>query len=78
YANTAQDTLVHQYADFSDNTELYEFTLKDVIGINKKLLGRSRSDYLCIPCLAEYAEASEAQLWDMVHDFKEQGCELFA
>lgn len=61
----------------TDESEM-NFTLKDVIGINKKLLGRERGDmYLCIPCLAEFAECSEVRLWEMVHEFKEQGCELF-
>lgn len=58
-------------------THAYYFTKKDIIGLNKKLLGRNRSEYLCIPCLAEFAEASEVELWHMMHDFKEQGCELF-
>lgn len=57
--------------------EIIDFTLKDIIGINKKLLGRNRADYLCIPCLAEYTEYSEIELGHLVHDFKEQGCELF-
>ena len=70
----AEGACVWQAEDESD----MNFTLKDVIGINKKLLGRERGDmYLCIPCLAEFVECSEAMLWEMVHEFKEQGCELF-
>lgn len=59
------------------NTEVYDFSKKDIIGLNKKLLGRNRTDYLCVPCLAEYTESSEVELWHIMHDFKELGCELF-
>ena len=68
---------VYEASEPGYNGETINFTLKDIIGINKKLLGRNRSDYLCIPCLAEYTEYSEIELGHLVHDFKEQGCELF-
>ena len=55
----------------------YRFTHKEVVGLNKKLLGRGVSNYLCIPCLSEYTEYSVSELWNMMHEFKEQGCTLF-
>lgn len=61
-----------------DENGIIDFTVKDIIGINKKLLGRERGDmYLCVPCLAEFAECSEVRLGEMIHEFKEQGCTLF-
>lgn len=74
-----QPTYAVTYQAHDEDTDEYlDFKVKDVIGINKKLLGRCRTDFLCIPCLAEYLETSEAELWRMAHDFKEQGCELFS
>lgn len=55
-----------------------EFSQKDIVGLNKKLIGRTREEYLCIPCLAEFCECSERELWKKIHEFKEQGCELFS
>lgn len=77
--DTPMKALVYQATSRdTGNYECYEFALKDVIGINKKLLGRYRTDCLCIPCLAEYTEHPVAGLWEMMNDFKEAGCELFA
>ena len=50
---------------------------KDEIGVNKKLLGESVSEYYCINCLAEYLEVSVEDLEDKIAEFKEQGCTLF-
>lgn len=73
-----KNATVYEASEPSSDGETIDFTVKDIIGINKKLLGRNRGDnYLCIPCLAEYTEHSEIELGHLVHDFKEQGCELF-
>lgn len=58
--------------------EEFKFSQKDIVGINKKLIGRTREEYLCIPCLAEFCECSKRELWEKIHEFKEQGCELFS
>ncbi len=50
---------------------------KDTIGINKKLLGESLSNYYCIDCLAEYLECSVEDLLDKIEEFKADGCKLF-
>ncbi|MBP3818284.1 MAG: hypothetical protein J6H31_08250 [Butyrivibrio sp.] len=49
----------------------------DEIGVNKKLLGESVSEYYCMDCLAEYLEVSVEDLEDKIEEFKEQGCTLF-
>jgi len=50
---------------------------KDVIGLNKKLLGRSLSQFLCIGCLADHLDISEEDLYEKISEFKNQGCTLF-
>lgn len=54
-----------------------KFTLKDIVGLNKKLLGRYQNEYFCIRCLCDVTEQTEAQLEQQVHEFKEAGCDLF-
>ena len=65
----------YDYEDGKHNE--YNFSEKDIIGLNKKLLGRYQNEYFCIPCLCEVINTSVGRLHEMVHDFKEQGCELF-
>ncbi|SHK77939.1 hypothetical protein SAMN05216582_11735 [Selenomonas ruminantium] len=50
---------------------------KDEIGVNKKLLGESVTEYYCMDCLADYLEVSVEDLQDKIEEFKEQGCTLF-
>ena len=50
---------------------------KNIIGINKKLLGENIDQYYCISCLAEYLDAEEQDIYDKIEEFKEQGCKLF-
>lgn len=57
--------------------ESRNWTLKQIIGINKKLLGRQQNEYYCIHCLSEMLEMSEMELWEKMHEFKESGCTLF-
>ncbi|MBE6747512.1 MAG: hypothetical protein E7558_08735 [Ruminococcaceae bacterium] len=71
YEHMTYDHITHQ-------TQYYDFSQKDIIGLNKKLICRNNTDYLCIPCLCEYTEATPVELWELMHDFKEQGCDLFA
>jgi biotin operon repressor len=51
---------------------------KDVIALNKKLLGRSVKKKLCLPCLADYLSCTEDDLREKIEEFKEQGCALFS
>ena len=50
---------------------------KDIIALNKKLLGRTIKIYLCLDCLADYLGATTDDLLIKIEDFKEQGCKLF-
>jgi hypothetical protein len=50
---------------------------KDAIGLNKKLLDKSRSHFLCIDCLASHLDVSVEDLRAKISEFKDQGCTLF-
>lgn len=50
---------------------------KNIIGINKKLLGEKVENFYCMDCLAEYLGVSKQDIIDKIEDFKEQGCKLF-
>ena len=50
---------------------------KDAIGLNKKLLDRNLSRFLCINCLASHLDTSVEELKVKLSDFKDQGCKLF-
>jgi len=50
---------------------------KDIISLNKKLLGRQVNRFFCESCLAEYLDIETDDLLDIVQRFKEQGCKLF-
>ena len=52
-------------------------TAKDVIALNKKLLGRKIVYFFCSECLAKYLDISIIDLPEMVENFKNQGCTLF-
>lgn len=51
---------------------------KDIIGLNKKLMGRKIGKYLCLLCLADYLEVTSDELLNKIEEFKEQGCSLFS
>lgn len=55
-----------------------QLLIKDVIALNRKLLGRSIKRFLCLKCLAEYFNCTEEDLRRKIEEFKEQGCSLFA
>ncbi len=50
---------------------------KDLVALNKKLLGRTIKKYLCLDCLADYLSATTDDLLIKITEFKEQGCDLF-
>ena len=50
---------------------------KETVGINKKLLGRSISNFYCMDCLADYLECTVDELLDKIEEFKQEGCTLF-
>lgn len=50
---------------------------KDVIGINKKLLGKQIKTFYCMDCLADYLDVTVEDLLAKIEEFKEEGCTLF-
>lgn len=52
--------------------------VKDVIALNKKMLGRYTNRFLCITCLAQYLGCAEEDLRNKIEELKELGCTLFA
>ena len=50
---------------------------KDAIGLNKKLLDKNSSWFLCIDCLAAHLDVSVDDLKEKINEFKDQGCTLF-
>ncbi|MDD4111274.1 MAG: hypothetical protein PHS54_07060 [Clostridia bacterium] len=51
--------------------------IKDIVALNKKLLGRNVQKFLCIKCLADYLDCTEDDLLIKIEEFKEQNCILF-
>lgn len=56
------------------NSQLSE---KNVIALNKKMLGHNVKKKLCLVCLAEYLSCTEEELRVKIEEFKEHGCTLF-
>ncbi|MDD6846896.1 MAG: hypothetical protein PUE07_05210 [bacterium] len=54
-----------------------EITDKDVIALNKKLLGKDIDHYYCLECLADFLGVTVDELKDKIEEFKEEGCTLF-
>ena len=52
--------------------------IKDIIGINKKLLGTDITNFYCMECLADYLGCTVDELLDKIEEFKEEGCTLFS
>ena len=50
---------------------------KDIIGINKKLIGKDITNFYCMNCLADYCCAAVEDLYEKIEEFKEEGCTLF-
>lgn len=50
---------------------------KDTIGLNKKLLDKDLSRFLCMDCLAIHLDVDVEDLREKISEFKEQGCKFF-
>lgn len=53
------------------------FTAKEIVGLNKKFLGKDQDKFFCIKCLCEILETNEETLYEKMQGFKEEGCQLF-
>ena len=49
----------------------------DEIGLNKKLINRGITEYLCGDCLAAHFKLTRDDLQKMADHFREMGCVLF-
>ena len=54
-----------------------EIREKNVIGINKKLLGEDIINFYCMNCLADYLDVTVDDLNEKIEEFKDEGCKLF-
>ncbi len=63
--------------EFTESGEELEFTAKDIIGANKKFLGRYQEEFFCLKCLCEVLDCTPEALHGKIEAFKEQGCTLF-
>ena len=50
---------------------------KNTVGLNKKLIHRQIKRIMCLTCMAEYFEMTQAELEEMIEILKQQGCSLF-
>lgn len=58
--------------------ETIEFTLKEVIGLNKKMLNLEKDNMFCLNCLMEFLDITLGQdLKDRIEAWKAQDCTLF-
>ena len=48
------------------------------VGLNKKLLGKEISQFMCLDCLASYLEVTPDELRKKIEEFKAEGCKLFS
>ncbi|MBO4326004.1 MAG: hypothetical protein J5950_01885 [Clostridia bacterium] len=51
---------------------------RDDAGAHKKFINRGASLFLCISCLADYMNVSEAFLREKIEHFRSMGCTLFS
>ena len=54
-----------------------EIREKNVLGINKKLLGEDIINFYCLKCLADYLDVTVDDLNEKIEEFKDEGCKLF-
>lgn len=50
---------------------------KNIIALNKKLLGLKIKNFFCLNCLADFFEITTEELLEKIEEFKEQGCKMF-
>ena len=55
----------------------HAITDKDIISINKKLLGPRTKQFMCLKCLAAFFGTTEDVLRGRIEDLKDSGCPLF-
>ena len=49
----------------------------NVIGLNKRLIGRNTRQFMCLHCLAEFFGTSESAMQHKIDEFRDDGCALF-
>ena len=49
----------------------------NIIGLNKKLIGKEVTKFHCLQCLADYLDVSAEDLEERIQEFKDAGCDLF-
>ena len=49
----------------------------DEIGLTRKMINRGADRFLCVSCLADHFELTEAVLREKIREFKAMGCTLF-
>ena len=52
-------------------------TEKDVIGINKNLLGKQTKEFFYTDCFASYLGTTVEDLPEKIEEFEEEGCTLY-
>ena len=55
-----------------------EIVERDIIGLNKKMLGRETGNYYCLECMAREFKVDAEFLLQKIDDWKWQGCTLFS
>ena len=50
---------------------------RDEVGLTKKLINRGATEFLCMTCLAEKFDMTEAECQTLIDHFREAGCHLF-
>lgn len=51
--------------------------VRNIIGLNKKLIGKDVAKFHCLQCLADYLDVSAYDLKERIQEFKDAGCDLF-
>jgi hypothetical protein len=49
----------------------------NIVGLNKKLIGKEVTKFHCLQCLADYLDVSADELEERIQEFKDAGCDLF-
>mgnify|MGYP006980732697 FL=1 len=51
---------------------------RDEIGVTKRLISRTATEFLCVDCLADYFQCGKSVILDRIRYYKEMGCTLFS